>query len=635
MCGIFGVVGEGVARLDRQRLRSYRKVQESRGPDSYGEYEDPRCFLGHNRLRIIDLSDRAKQPMADAGEQRQLVFNGEIYNYRSLRRELECRHVFHSQSDTEVLLYLLQDYGVGALDRLEGMFAFALWNKSDGSLLLARDRFGEKPLYYCEGTDYFGFASSVAALLHAGLAAPSLSPAGLFGVPWLGCPTFGRTPVRGVQSLKPAHYLSVREGRAGQERPYWQTSELSPLPQGTREEEVISTIDHLLRESVRDQLVADVPVGLFYSGGLDSSTIASYVREHSGRPLHTYSLGFDQPDYDESALAAEGAKFFTFDHTAVRVRSGDVLTQLPAFLDTLDIPLADGLNTYLVAKAAHDAFTVSLSGVGGDEAFCGYSTFRYVKLLERLKPIHGVLPSWNGSGKKPISTATSWPARIMRYLAGGLTDPAAQYDVARAIYTFDELTDLYTPEFVQSALSEEPALPLLHESLSRSGCRGGKTMGYVTQMELQRYLGPLLLPAIDVMSMHFSMEIRAPFLNRRLVEYLLRIPDGIKMPNLGRKRLLYALMRGRLPEQVIRHRKRGFGLPLERWILEPGLRTIVTDVLASKRAVGRGIFRDIAVKRAVESLNAYSPGDRMPHQEFMRLWILYVVEEWLRRNCDD
>src|SRR5439155_6072058 len=487
------------------------------------------------------------------------------------------------------------------------------------SLLLARDRFGEKPLYYCEGPEYVGFASSVAALLHAGLAAPSLSPAGLFGVPWLGCPTLGRTPVRGVRSLKPAHYLVVKDGRAGQETSYWQASELSPFPPDTREEEVISTIDHLLRESVRDQLVADVPVGLFYSGGLDSSTIASYVREHCQRPLHTYSLVFDHLDYDESALAAEGAKFFAFDHTAVRIQHDDVLMQLPTFLDALDIPLADGLNTYLVAKAAHDAFTVSLSGVGGDEAFCGYSTFRYVKLLEQLRALHGVLRSWNGSRNEPISTATSWPARVMRYLAGGLTDPAAQYDVARAIYTFDELATLFTPEFIRGALDEESALPLLRDSLPQSEYRCGRTMSHVTRMELQRYLGPLLLPAIDVMSMRFSMEIRAPFLNRQLVEYLVRVPDEIKMPDLNRKRLLHRLMRGRLPEHVLRHRKRGFGLPLERWILEPGLRDIVTEVVASKRAAGRGIFQEAALKRALVSLDAYSTGERMHHQEFMRL----------------
>jgi len=573
--------------------------------------------------------------MTDSDRRLQLVYNGEIYNYQTLRRELESRHVFRSQSDTEVLLYLLKDYGVSALDRIEGMFAFALWDKSEGSLLIARDRFGEKPLYYCQGSEYFAFASSVAALLHAGLAAPILSPAGLFGVPWLGCPTFGRTPVRGIQSLRPAHYLLVKGSRAGRETSYWQTSDLSPLPSGTREEEVISTIDSLLGESVRAQLVADVPVGLFYSGGLDSSTIASYVRVHCGRPLHTYSLGFDHQDYDESALAAEGAKFFAFDHTAVRVRSEDVLAQLPEFLDTLDVPLADGLNTYLVAKAAHDAFTVSLSGVGGDEAFCGYSTFRYMKLLERLRPFHGVLPSWNGFGNIPISTATSWPARIMRYLAGGQSDPGEQYDVARAIYTFDELTTLFTPEFARSAVNEEPALPLLRDSPSRNECPGGSTMGSVTRMELERYLGPLLLPAIDVMSMRFSMEIRAPFLNRRLIEYILRIPDGIKMPNLGRKKLLYGLMRDRLPERVVRHRKRGFGLPLERWILEPELRNLVTDVVTSKRAGERGIFREAAVKRALASLDTYSPGERMHHQEFMRLWILYVVEEWIRRNCDD
>src|SRR2546426_2326685 len=289
MCGIFGVVGEAVAGFDSKRLRSYRKTQERRGPDSHGEYEDARCFLGHNRLRIIDLSDRAGQPMTDTGGRLQLVYNGEIYNYQSLRRELEGRHEFRSQSDTEVLLYLLKDHGVDALDRIEGMFAFALWDKLEGSLLLARDRFGEKPLYYCQGAGYFAFASTLTALLHAGLADKSLSPAGLFGVPWLGSPVFGRTPVRGVRSLSPAHYLMVRDGRAGQETPYWLTSGLPPLQPETREEEVLSTIDHMLRASVRNQLISDVPLGLFYSGGLDSSTVASYVREQCGTPLHTYS----------------------------------------------------------------------------------------------------------------------------------------------------------------------------------------------------------------------------------------------------------------------------------------------------------------------------------------------------------
>jgi asparagine synthase (glutamine-hydrolysing) len=635
MCGIFGVVGEGVAGFDQQRLCSYRRTQERRGPDSHGEYQDAHCFLGHNRLRIIDLSDRARQPMADTGGCLQLVYNGEIYNYQSLRRELECRHEFRSKSDTEVLLYLLKDFGVNALDRIEGMFAFALWDKSEGSLLLARDRFGEKPLYYCQGAGYFGFASTLAALLQAGLADRSLSPAGLFGVPWLGSPTFGRTPVRGVRSLKPAHYLMVRDGHAGKEIPYWQTSDLPPLPPETREEEVLSTIDHMLRGSVRNQLISDVPLGLFYSGGLDSSTVASYVREQCGTPLHTYSLGFEDRDYDESALAAEGAEFFSFDHTAITIRSKDVVDELPAFLDTLDVPLADGLNTYLVSKAAHEAFTVSLCGVGGDEAFCGYSTFRFIKLLERLQPLRQVMSAWSPPrDRTPLSSATSWRSRIGRFLTGDLATPAAQFDVVRAVYGLGELNSLFTPEFLQSAFVEEPAIPCLRDSSAQGVYQNGRSMTGVTRMELEQYLGPLLLPAIDVMSMRFSMEIRSPFLNRQLVEYLARVPDSLKMPNLKRKRLLHLLMRDRLPERVLRHRKRGFGVPLERWILKRDLREVVTEAVASKRAAGRGIFQGAAVKRALASIESYAPGERMPHQEFMQLWVLYVVEEWLRRNCD-
>jgi asparagine synthase (glutamine-hydrolysing) len=425
----------------------------------------------------------------------------------------------------------------------------------------------------------------------------------------------------------------VRDGHAGKEIPYWQTSDLPPLPPETREEEILSTIDHMLRVSVRDQLVSDVPLGLFYSGGLDSSTVASYVRENCTRPLHTFSLGFEQADYDESSLAADGADFFAFDHTAVTIRSNDVLAQLPAFLDTLDIPLTDGLNTYLVANAARSAFTVSLSGVGGDEAFCGYSTFRFAKLLEQMRPLRGRLPSWTGLGaKRPISTASSWPLRIMTFLAGDLTDAGSQYDVARAIYTFDELALLYTPEFVGDAIAEEPGIPRLRDMLG--DCRSDETMSQVTHMELRHYLGLLLLPAIDVMSMRFSMEVRAPFLNRPLVEYLMRIPDELKMPDLRRKRLLQKLMKDRLPHQVLRHRKRGFGLPLERWILQRGLRETVTDVVASTRTMERGIFRGSAVKRALARLNVYSPGERMHHQEFMQLWVLYVIEEWLRRNFD-
>jgi asparagine synthase (glutamine-hydrolysing) len=299
----------------------------------------------------------------------------------------------------------------------------------------------------------------------------------------------------------------------------------------------------------------------------------------------------------------------------------------------MDIPLSDGLNTFLIAKAARNAFTVSLSGIGGDEAFCGYSTFRFLKLLERLRPLRGLVPHWNGSGGRPISTASSWPSRILRYLTGDIGEPSAQYDLVRAIYTFDELSDLYSPDFIRCALNEEPAIPALRSAFSSGKGRAGG-MGLVTVMELRQYLGVLLLPAIDVMSMRFSMEIRAPFLNRRLVEYLIRIPDQIKMPDLKRKRLLYKLMKGRLPEEVIRHRKRGFGLPLERWILEPALRGVVTEVVSSRRAKDRGIIQEAAVERALGSLNKYRPGDRMPHQEFMQLWILYVMEEWLRRNCD-
>ena len=573
--------------------------------------------------------------MADTSSRFQLIFNGEIYNYRSLRRELEDRHVFRSQSDTEVLLYLLEEHGTGALDRIEGMFAFALWDCSEGSLLLARDRFGEKPLYYCQGPGYFGFASSVAALLHAGLADRSLSPGGLFGVPWLGSPTFGRTPVRGVRSLKPAHYLTVRPGCQSREISYWQMSGLPVLSPGTCEEEIVSTIDHLLRGSIRDQLVSDVPLGLFYSGGLDSSTVASYVREHDGTPLQTYSLGFEDLDYDESSLAARGAEFFSFDHTIITVRSKDVVEELPTFLDALDVPLADGLNTYLVAKASHQAFTVSLCGVGGDEAFCGYSTFRFVKLLEGLRPLREMMSGLTvGGTKAPLSSATTWPVRIRRFITGDLGTPAAQYDLVRAVYTFDELNSLYTPDFLRAAIADEPAIPYLRDGSRPSAYQNGRSMTEVTRMELEQYLGPLLLPAIDVMSMRFGMEIRSPFLNRQLVEYLARVPDEFKMPDLGRKRLLLKLMEDRLPRQVLRHRKRGFGVPLERWILKPGLREIVTDVVGSKKTAARGIFQETALKRALSSLDFYRPGGRMPHQEFMQLWIIYVIEEWLRRNCD-
>ncbi len=623
MCGIWGAVNIADWEMAERAAHAMRH----RGPDDHGVYvarEPIPISLVNTRLAIIDLSPGGHQPMSTPDGRFWIVYNGEMYTYREVRRELEALgHTFRSDSDTEVILHAYAAWGETCLEHLRGMFAFAIWDAAEAALFAARDRLGIKPLYYAlqrvEGGTRFVFASELKALIASGVVTPRLNYTALHHYLSFYAVPAPYTILEGVEMLPPGHCLTYQEGRL-KVRQYWSPPPGEALNIG--EEEAAARLRALLEESIRLRMIADVPVGAFLSGGIDSSAVVALMTRATGERLKTFSIGFgdEGKQIDERPAARVLADYYGTDHTEVIVSGRQVRDELPAIIRAMDQPTGDGLNTYLVSQATAQHVKVALSGLGGDELFAGYPQFRLFQQADRASRVWNRLPeALRGMARRTASLAA--PARrALTWLDGGLL---ARYERVRILYDEQAKIALYTPAAMALLAAPEPSMdylaryihPAEHDSLAQ-----------LTRLELCGYMANTLLRDTDAMSMAHSLEVRVPLIDHKVVEFAVCLPPHLKLRNGRGKWILIRALRDILPQEVLTRPKRGFEMPVAAW-MRGELREVLDDVFSPQSVKRRGLFNYAAVQAVYEQFLAGGA-------PYLRAWSLAVLELWMRHFLD-
>jgi len=605
-----------------------------RGPDDEGTLLRPGIGLGHRRLSIIDLSASGRQPMANEDASLWLVFNGEIYNFPELREELRSKgHVFRSRTDCETVLHLYEEEGTALFSRLDGMFAFALWDGEKKRLLLGRDRLGIKPLYYFADNEKLLFASEPKAILQDPSIPREIDPEALdlyltlnhIPEPW--------SIFKGMKKLLPGTFLLAEEGGIRIET-YWDLPEAagpgeSPAGKGRPSfEEGKARLRKLLERAVKKRLIADVPLGAFLSGGIDSSIIVGLMSRLSSRPVKTFSIGFkDLPAFDETAYAREVAEFNGTEHHEFSLGYRDMLEVLPAVLDDLDEPFADSstIPTYIVSRETRKHVTVALSGDGGDEVFAGYRMYlgetwaRYFAGIPRfirsgiLTPLVMALPdARDRSGLEKIR-------RIKKFLRGLSPSFTERFCAWRQVFSFPE----------RRALLRDPPegdiyLKRIRGQVQRHAGRfPGDTVNLMLYLDLKGLLPGDMLAKVDRMSMANSLEVRVPFLDHRLVEFMFTLPGNTKLRGRRRKHILLETFRDLLPPSLLERPKAGFEVPIAAW-LRKELRFLLEEHLSKKALAAHDLFRYSVVK---DLISDHLKGRR---DTSWQLWNLIVFQHWFK-----
>jgi len=630
MCGIFGIVVRQ-ARVAPELLERATLSLSHRGPDDSGTIlvrvtspEPVEIGLGNRRLAILDLSQLGHQPMRDPETGNWIVFNGEIFNFRAIREKLQREGLtFLSDSDTEVLLKAYGRWQEGCLAQLRGIFAFAIWDAQRRRLFLARDPMGVKPLYYASTQPHFLFSSEVRSLLGTGLLRLKIDEAGLRTYLKFGSIYDPLSLLEGIQALLPGHYLIWEQGRVTIAR-YWDlTSEsgrmppeqVSPADRDRLVEEVCAT----LCESVRMQTVSDVPVGVFLSGGIDSSSLAGILSKGKSQ-ISTFSIVFRESEYNEAEFSRMVAQRFATDHHEILVSQLDALEAIPSAMQAMDQPSIDGLNTYLISRQTRAAgIKVALSGLGGDEMFAGYSTFREVPRMESFSDSWRHLP---GLVRAPAAAIYRWttPAsdqnRKLADLAAADPSLLHPYFLARALFTEAQCQALLARP---NADADERARAQLRDTLQQA--RHLDSVNRVSYLEARCYMLNTLLRDADVMSMAHGLEVRVPLIDHRLAETLLALPGAWKLNESTPKPLLVGALQGALPDEIVHRRKRGFTLPFEHWLRDQ-MRSEVEQTLRAVKAGPLGaVLNSSAVERTWQDFLS-------GQTSWSRPWALYVLQRW-------
>ncbi len=640
MCGIVGIVGTGAPESIGRMVNTIIH----RGPDDVGFYADGKVLLGVCRLSIIDLSPLGHQPMSNEDDSLWIVYNGEIYNYRELNYDLRQRgHSIKSNSDTETILHVYEEYGEDCVSYLQGMFSFVIWDKKTQSLFAARDRLGIKPLYYSQIEGRFLFASELKALLASGLIPREVNPAAIQHYLSFGAVPAPMTIWKNVWALLPGHRLTYSKRRLKTEQ-YWDArTAVSESPSHISTEEAKREVRRLLEEAVRIRLMSDVPLGAFLSGGIDSSIVVGIMSQFSDRPVRTFSVGYDAGNdtFDERRYALLVAQHFHTDHQEVVVRSSDVLSALDKIIWHMDQPSHNALNSYVVSQAAASGVKVALSGLGGDEVFAGYSTFEFIRLLRHFHVVQKITPLVLKETVAKINGILSprlraqWPWRVGMGVVGAYSSLVDQFAVIRFFYEDGEKVGLLTPEF-QRMLNDssqiEPSLELLNQ-LAEAG-HGKDIINQVSYLELKSYMPDVLLRDVDVMSMAHSLEVRVPLIDHRLVEFVLGLPGNLKARGFRDvKWLLKESVRDLLPPEILHRKKAGFAFPMSIWLHEPAFREVVEDCLSRQSVWKRGIFDWRTVEQVKKQFYEHRQFGNSG-QIWLRVWILTVFELWCRTYLD-
>jgi asparagine synthase (glutamine-hydrolysing) len=628
MCGIVGVWsphGAGDRQTVERNLAHMAAAVAHRGPDGQGVWADGKIGLGHARLAVIDLTDAAAQPMTDFRGELRIVHNGEIYNYRDLRAELAgLGHRFKSQSDTEVMIEAYRRWGLDMLTRLNGMFAFALWDPAAGRLVLARDRVGQKPLYYAQIGDKLLFGSEIKAIL----AWPGVARAPNFEAihqyltyQYVPAPL---TAFGGIRKLPPASFMTIDANGRREIQTYWSLSRPRREPRRLARDwhgELRDRFD----VAVKRRLVSDVPLGAFLSGGIDSASVVAAMARVSTAPVKTFTIGFDDPGFDERRHAKCVSDRYGTEHHEFVVRP-DAVSVLPKLVWHYGEPFADSsaVPTYYLSELARDHVTVALNGDGGDENFLGYP--RYVGAwlggwVDRLPaPARRVLAA--AGAAMPGETSQ---LRILRYVRRFLIE-ADQGDVGRygkwiTFFSAQQKDRLYG-DALRDCLDSDPL-----SRLDTWFAGDAPVAARAAFADIHSYLPDDLLVKVDVASMAHGLEARSPFLDHELMEFAATIPAREKLRRWQTKAVLKSAMADRLPRQLLHRRKMGFGVPIDRWLREE-LREMTCDTLLSDRAGARGLFRPAEIRLLLDD---HMSGRRANHY---RIWALLFLELWFRMWID-
>jgi asparagine synthase (glutamine-hydrolysing) len=626
MCGIYGIASleTGETPAPRTLLAQMGAAIKHRGPDDEGCYLGQGIAMGMRRLSIIDLTG-GHQPIPNEDESIWAICNGEIYNFKALRRELEnAGHVFHCDSDTEILVHLYEQEGLDFLKKLRGMFGLALWDANRKRLVLARDRVGEKPLYLYKDTERLIFASEVKAILECEGIPRAVNTRALHDYCALGYVPAPSTLFEGIEKLLPGEVLVLEQG-AITIKPYWDLSfdKVEERP----EEEWVELLRDKLLESVRMQLVSDVPLGAFLSGGIDSSTIVAAMAQNSDRPVNTYSIGFEGPDqfYNELPFARAVAKQYATNHHEIVVRP-DVCKLLPQLIWHMDEPVADSalITTYLIARLAGESVTVILSGVGGDELFGGYRRY----LGESIGAYYRRLPGFLRRRAIPFLFARlpqdrhSTLANYARLANSYIRSAELEQDQAYA-----DFITVFSPAIRAELLRglDAPANSAVESYFAR--CRNAESLHRNMYVDIKTSLADDLLLLTDKMTMAASIECRAPLLDYELIELTARMPARMKVNGLTLKYLFKKAAAKWLPPEILNRKKRGFGAPVGAWFRDQ-LQPLIQDCLSREQISKRGFFDPATVERIVASHHSRS-ADHTDH-----VLALIIFELWCRIFLD-
>jgi asparagine synthase (glutamine-hydrolysing) len=626
MCGIAGFIDSNTPAEARERaVLAMCDSMIHRGPDDSGRVTHGRATLGMRRLAIFDPV-RGHQPMTTPDGRFSVVFNGAIYNFRALQDELESAGwVFHTRCDTEVLLAALAHWGEGALDRLRGMYAFALWDRSDESLLVARDPFGIKPLYYSQEGGRLVFASEVSALIASGAVPSEIDPAAVADyLGWLAVPA-PRTIYRHIRNLEPGACLRYREGTLTLKSTWSLRSLKAGEPPCATREDFIRELRARLEDSIRAHVLADVPVGAFLSGGLDSAVVAGLMSRATGNALRTFSIGFEETSFSEANEAEASARHFGAVHHT-RILTGDeVARDLDRILAACDQPTGDGVNTYYASQSAvAGGVRAALSGLGGDELFGGYPSFKVVPRMARVLPLWARVPS--GIRRAASGALSRQGVRGMK-LADFLEHAKDAHEVAslqRRVFSERGRRSLLSPEVWDLVKGAPPFHPML-DTLRRD-VGGGESSLIVSNWEVRTYMADVLLRDSDVMSMRHSLELRVPFIDRPLIEWLWRQPAAFFDDPRRPKSALVEATADLLPPGLLGRKKWGFTLPFPIW-MRRDLRPFLEEAF-SEESVRRSSFFAPGPVRALWQEFVSGGEDR----QWSRLWSLAVLIAFLNRR---
>jgi asparagine synthase (glutamine-hydrolysing) len=628
VCGICGQVRVDGRPVERGTLEGMCHLLEHRGPDSRGTHLDGPVGLGIQRLRVIDLQT-GDQPIYNEDGTVAVVLNGEIYNYRELREELVAKgHSLSTKGDTEVIAHLYEDLGPGCVERLHGMFAFAVWDASRRRLLIARDRVGKKPLFYSLREGALSFASEIRSLLQDPEVAREVDHHAIDAYLTYQYVPAPQAAFQTARKLPPGSFLWYEDGQISIER-YWRLRYDSGDPP-TDPAEIHEELRDQIRRAVRRRMISDVPLGAFLSGGIDSATVVASMAEASSEPVKTFSIGFEESEWSELPNARLVAEKFSTDHRELIVKP-DLLSILPKIARHYGEPFADSSSvpSFYVAEMARREVTVALNGDGGDESFAGYH--RYITAA-RTRAIASALPlplrralGRLGELRAERGDPRSSLNRALRLARALPLSDEVRYGEAMSFFDVRERQDLYTPEFSESIGG--PAGAQIVES-AWSDASGDSLVNVLLEVDANTYLPDDLLVKADIATMAYSLEGRSPLLDHQLMEFAASLPGDLKLRGTEKKVVLRDALRGWIPDRILDGPKRGFALPMAGDWFRGELRGFITEVLTDPGTLGRGYFREDGVRGLLEDHLA----GRRDHG--MQLWGLMMLELWHRELVD-